>query len=129
MILTFHPVELIIRLTCSCFLLFQGSKDTTTQSQERDLDSKLLGARPVPVVVATESHSFELDEKALEDILLHESVRDKKVAVVSVAGAFRKGKSFLLDFFLRYLDREVNFRNCTCFRSLYIFCLLKLNKC
>ncbi|KAM7445038.1 putative RING-H2 finger protein [Porites harrisoni] len=81
-------------------------KDTTTQSQERDLDSKLLGARPVPVVVATESHSFELDEKALEDILLHESVRDKKVAVVSVAGAFRKGKSFLLDFFLRYLDRE-----------------------
>ena len=79
-----------------------------TQSQERDLDSKLLGARPVPVVVATECHSFKLDEKALEDILLDESVRDKKVAVVSVAGAFRKGKSFLLDFFLRYLDREVS---------------------
>lgn len=113
MILTFHPVELIIRLTCSCFLFFQVGKDTTTQS---------LGARPVPVVVATESHSFELDEKALEDILLHESVRDKKVAVVSVAGAFRKGKSFLLDFFLRYLDREVNFRNSTC---LYIFRLIK----
>lgn len=70
------------------------------------MDSKLLGARPVPVVVATETHSFELDEKALEEILLDESVRDKKVAVVSVAGAFRKGKSFLLDFFLRYLDRE-----------------------
>lgn len=122
MILTFHPVELIIRLTCSCFLFFQVGKDTTTQSQERDLDSKLLGARPVPVVVATESHSFELDEKALEDILLHESVRDKKVAVVSVAGAFRKGKSFLLDFFLRYLDREVNFRNSTC---LYIFRFIK----
>lgn len=122
MILTIHPVELIIRLTCNCFLFFQVGKDTTTQSQERDLDSKLLGARPVPVVVATESHSFELDEKALEAILLHESVRDKKVAVVSVAGAFRKGKSFLLDFFLRYLDREVNLRHCTC---LYIFRLIK----
>ena len=88
-----------------------------TQSQpqpEHDLDSKLLGARPVPVVVATQNHSFELDEKALEDILLDESVRDKKVAVVSVAGAFRKGKSFLLDFFLRYLDREVRKRHaCT----------------
>lgn len=80
-----------------------------TQTQEHDLDSKLLaGARPVPVVVATETHSFELDEKALEEILLDESIRDKKVAVVSVAGAFRKGKSFLLDFFLRYLDREVS---------------------
>ena len=80
---------------------------TQTQENSHDLDSKLLGARPIPIVVATETHSFELDEKALEDILLDESVRDKKVAVVSVAGAFRKGKSFLLDFFLRYLDREV----------------------
>lgn len=88
-----------------------------TQTQELDLDSKLLGARPVPVVVATESHSFELDEKALESILLDETIRDKKVAVVSVAGAFRKGKSFLLDFFLRYLDREVS-EECT----LYDFC-------
>lgn len=91
-------------------IFFSGTEDTMTQSQpqpEHDLDSKLLGARPVPVVVATQNHSFELDEKALEDILLDESVRDKKVAVVSVAGAFRKGKSFLLDFFLRYLDREV----------------------
>jgi len=35
-------------------------------------------------------------------------VRDKKVVVLSVAGAFRKGKSFLLDFLLRYLDRTVS---------------------
>ena len=90
-------------------LIILGTEGTMTQSQtqEHDLDSKLLGARPVPVVVATQNHSFELDEEALEHILLDESVRDKKVAVVSVAGAFRKGKSFLLDFFLRYLDREV----------------------
>lgn len=83
-----------------------SSDETMTQTQEdsHDLDSKLLG--PVPIVVATETHTFKLAEKALEDILLDESVRDKKVAVVSVAGAFRKGKSFLLDFFLRYLDRE-----------------------
>ncbi|XP_029189350.2 atlastin-1-like [Acropora millepora] len=86
-----------------------GKRGTMAKSQEPDLDAKLLGARPISVVVATQNHTFELDEKALEEILLDESVRDKKVAVVSVAGAFRKGKSFLLDFFLRYLDREGTF--------------------
>jgi len=39
----------------------------------------------------------------LEKILLDPRVADKKVSVVSVAGAFRKGKSFLLNFLLRYL--------------------------
>lgn len=73
-----------------------------------EVDGNLRGARPVPVVVANEQHNFDLDEKALEEILLNEAVRDKKVVVVSVAGAFRKGKSFLLDFFLRYLDRQVS---------------------
>jgi len=62
----------------------------------------------VSVVVAKDDHTFELDEKALESILLDPRVRDKKVVVLSVAGAFRKGKSFLLDFFLRYLDRQVS---------------------
>ena len=95
------------RLNHLLISLSLGTQGTMAKSQEPDLDAKLLGARPVSVVVATQNHSFELDEKALEEILLDESVRDKKVAVVSVAGAFRKGKSFLLDFFLRYLDREV----------------------
>ncbi|KAK3094150.1 hypothetical protein FSP39_024734 [Pinctada imbricata] len=49
---------------------------------------------------------FELDEEKLEQILLNPKIQDKKVVVVSVAGAFRKGKSFLLDFFLRYLDAK-----------------------
>ncbi|EDO43003.1 predicted protein [Nematostella vectensis] len=66
----------------------------------------MQGACSLPIVIATEDHAFELDEKALSKILLDDSIRDKKVAVVSVAGAFRKGKSFLLDFFLRYLDRK-----------------------
>lgn len=43
----------------------------------------------------------------MNEILLSEEVKDKKVVVISVAGAFRKGKSFLLDFILRYLDEQV----------------------
>lgn len=63
---------------------------------------------PVQVVTAGDDHKFDLDVAALESILLQENIRDKKVVVVSVAGAFRKGKSFLLDFFLRFMFAEGN---------------------
>lgn len=63
--------------------------------------------RPVQVVLAHPDHTFELDEDALSEILLQDDVKDRSVVVVSVAGAFRKGKSFLLDFFLRYMDNKV----------------------
>lgn len=84
------------------FIVKSGNSDN-----EEELSGKLLGNRPIPIVVATEEHAFELDEEALAKVLLNDNIKDKKVAVISVAGAFRKGKSFLLDFFLRYLDRKV----------------------
>lgn len=65
-------------------------------------------AGPVQIVLANEDeHSFELDSAALEKILLQDHVKDLNVVVVSVAGAFRKGKSFLLDFMLRYMHSQV----------------------
>lgn len=64
-------------------------------------------AGPVQVLIVKDDHSFELDEGALNRILLSEAVRDKEVVAVSVAGAFRKGKSFLMDFMLRYMYNKV----------------------
>uniref|UniRef100_A0A8C2ZNM9 Atlastin GTPase 2 n=1 Tax=Cyclopterus lumpus TaxID=8103 RepID=A0A8C2ZNM9_CYCLU len=65
---------------------------------------KVVKAKPIQIVLANEDeHSFELDAAALEKILLQDHVKDLNVVVVSVAGAFRKGKSFLLDFMLRYM--------------------------
>uniref|UniRef100_A0A8C6WWB8 Atlastin 3 n=1 Tax=Neogobius melanostomus TaxID=47308 RepID=A0A8C6WWB8_9GOBI len=72
----------------------------------RHLPVLLIMGRPVQIVtVDKENHSFGLDIKALSQVLLAPEVRDKHVVVVSVAGAFRKGKSFLLDFMLRYMHR------------------------
>lgn len=71
-------------------------------------DTLMDEGRPVQVVLAHPDHTFELDEEALSEILLHDDVKDRNVVVVSVAGAFRKGKSFLLDFFLRYMDCKVH---------------------
>ncbi|CAG0920901.1 unnamed protein product, partial [Notodromas monacha] len=62
--------------------------------------------RPITIVKPTEDHQFELDEEALASVLNDPAIKDKHVVVLSVAGAFRKGKSFLLDFFLRYLRNQ-----------------------
>uniref|UniRef100_A0A4W6BU22 Atlastin GTPase 2 n=1 Tax=Lates calcarifer TaxID=8187 RepID=A0A4W6BU22_LATCA len=76
----------------------------------KDDDSAVIEeekARPIQIVLANEDeHSFELDAAALEKILLQDHVKDLNVVVVSVAGAFRKGKSFLLDFMLRYMHNQ-----------------------
>lgn len=63
-------------------------------------------AGPIQIVQANE-HNFELNATALEEVLLQKHVKDLNVVVVSVAGAFRKGKSFLLDFMLRYMHNRV----------------------
>jgi len=80
----------------------------TEDIENNDMDEELDIPRPICILKAKADHSFELDINALEKILLQNHIRDKKVVVVSVAGAFRKGKSFLLDFFLRYLQRGGN---------------------
>jgi len=58
------------------------------------------------VRINEDDHTFSLDVDALNKILGDDRVKDKPVCVVSVAGAFRRGKSFLLDFLLRYLSRN-----------------------
>ncbi|XP_062244286.1 atlastin-2-like isoform X1 [Platichthys flesus] len=77
------------------------------EEEEEDYLPEEARARPIQIVVANEEeHSFTLQEEALERLLLREEVQDLHVVVVCVAGAFRKGKSFLLDFMLRYMYKQ-----------------------
>lgn len=57
-------------------------------------------------ILNVDGRSLELDEHGLARLLLDERVKDNPVVVIAVAGAFRKGKSFLLCFLLRYLRSE-----------------------
>ncbi|RXM97406.1 Atlastin-2 [Acipenser ruthenus] len=91
----------VIMLVLFCI---SGVEDVALNSE----DIPMKEARPIQIVLAHEDdHNFELDEEALERILMQEHIRDLNVVVVSVAGAFRKGKSFLLDFMLRYMYNKV----------------------
>uniref|UniRef100_A0A183C8M9 GB1/RHD3-type G domain-containing protein n=1 Tax=Globodera pallida TaxID=36090 RepID=A0A183C8M9_GLOPA len=48
-------------------------------------------------------NEFVINSEAINRILHDPRYADKRVRLVSVAGAFRTGKSFILNFFLRYL--------------------------
>lgn len=82
-----------------------STKAASQTAEESAAKSKIeLKGYSVPIVLSKEKHVFSLDEESLESILLKEDVKDRNAVIISVAGAFRKGKSFLLDFFLRYLN-------------------------
>lgn len=66
-----------------------------------------MEGKSLQIVTAGEEHTFLLDEDLLTEVLLQDRFKDRFVVIVSVAGAFRKGKSFLLDFFIRYLYAKV----------------------
>ena len=98
------------------FLLFPCSKICILKICEKyvflcnNIGDAMESGKPGPVqvvLVQKDQHSFELEEKALASILLQDRIRDLDVVVLSVAGAFRKGKSFFLDFMLRYLYFQV----------------------
>lgn len=67
-----------------------------------------IGA-PIKIISSDGDHTFKMNTNELEKLLLQDDIKDRNVIVVSVAGAFRKGKSFLLNYLLRYLYAQVSY--------------------
>uniref|UniRef100_A0A914I3C9 GB1/RHD3-type G domain-containing protein n=1 Tax=Globodera rostochiensis TaxID=31243 RepID=A0A914I3C9_GLORO len=61
--------------------------------------------RPVQLFVPSSSNPnvLKLNKGGLNAVLGHASIANRKIVVISMAGAYRKGKSLLLNFFLDYL--------------------------
>ena len=65
--------------------------------------------RPLQVIsFDKKTNVFQLEEEALRSILLSPEVAGRPVSVVSIAGEFRQGKSFMQGFFLRYCKKQVS---------------------
>lgn len=62
-------------------------------------------------ILEIKNHTLHFKKIKLERLLLADEIKDRHVVVLSIAGSYRKGKSFLLNFFLRYLDAQVNKSN------------------
>lgn len=58
---------------------------------------------------SNDNKTVELMESSIEKLFMDPLVYDRDVVVVSIAGAFRKGKSFLMNYMLRYLYANVSF--------------------
>ncbi|EDV25192.1 uncharacterized protein TRIADDRAFT_25986, partial [Trichoplax adhaerens] len=61
----------------------------------------------VQILNVENQNNLQLNEAALESVLMREDFRDKKVVVVSINGKYRQGKSFLLNFFRFYLEKQI----------------------
>lgn len=68
-----------------------------------------LYGKSVKVLKFSNDNKMLIDNNELNKILLHPEVKTRKIVIVSIIGAFRKGKSFFLDYCLRYMYANVSF--------------------
>lgn len=78
-------------------------------SLARDIKAEVKGAAEFAIGTFAGSRRRPcFDHEVLQKILCHESVRDVLIVPFCVAGSFRSGKSFLLNFMLRYINALPN---------------------
>lgn len=73
--------------------------------------AELESAHAIQIVTPANNHSFQLKLSELNQLLQVDSIKDRNVVVISIAGAFRQGKSFLLNFFIKFLNAQVTNSN------------------
>lgn len=73
-----------------------------TSEQKFIMQAEIFG-KPLKVF---DFSSNNFDE--IEELFNHPKIRERKVIILSIVGAFRRGKSFYLDYCLRYLYGNVS---------------------
>jgi atlastin len=96
---------------CSSSLSNNGTRENDFESdvafEEADDNQGPSALQIVSIGTESNQYAFTFHEKALTTIM-NKVPSDYKVCVVSVVGAFRTGKSFLLSWFLKYLHHLEN---------------------
>lgn len=67
------------------------------------------GHEPVQLLYLDDkTNKYQLNTEKVKKIIDKNKIHNHNLSIISVAGATRTGKSFLLSFFLRYLHETVN---------------------
>src|SRR5690349_18924728 len=77
------------------------SSDSAKSSQTTIADFSEPGPVQLLDFTSGQNKTVTLTKGSLEKLFLDPNVLDRNVVVISIAGAFRKGKSFLMNFMLR----------------------------
>ena len=64
--------------------------------------------KPINIMTSSDAKEVVVDEAELEKIFGHPEIEDRKIVIFSLIGAFRGGKSFFLDYCLRFLYAHVS---------------------
>lgn len=57
-------------------------------------------------ILKFDGNKVSIQHEVLEKIFKQKKIGDKSIAVISISGALRQGKSFMLNFLMRYLRNE-----------------------
>jgi len=66
--------------------------------------------KPITVFKFSDKNEVVVDNQGLERIFDRPEIKDRKIVILSLIGAFRGGKSYFLDYCLRYLYAHVSFK-------------------
>lgn len=91
-------MQLVFVVWCTVWLTI--AIRTVKSSEDMEL------ARGIQILAPIEN-SIVLKVNDLKRILEADDIKDRFVVVVSLAGAVRQGKSFLLEFLVQYLNAQV----------------------
>jgi Guanylate-binding protein, N-terminal domain len=98
---TFLPITVVSSLANTGYL-----EEEEDDSDEQELETHTHG-QPLSLM-NFENNSFIVEYEKIDQIFLHPEVANRKIVVVSIIGAFRKGKSFLMDYCLRFMYANVS---------------------
>lgn len=62
----------------------------------------------INVLKFNDDETLRVDYEAFNELFMHSDVKDRNIAAVSIIGAFRKGKSFFMDYCLRFMYANVS---------------------